>query len=66
MKKIYIIRKYILAEDIHEAISQEASTPIHECYLDEDAVKDLKFTLTGEKKESTVGFDGTLKPLQSN
>ncbi len=43
--KVYIIRKYIVAEDIHDAMAKESTTPIHECFLEEESVKDLTHRL---------------------
>ena len=56
MKKIYVIRKYVFAEDITEALKIEKSSPIHEIYLEEGAIKDLLFTLAG-KDSTKVGFE---------
>ena len=56
MKKIYVIRKYVFAEDITEALKIEKSSPIHEIYLEEGAIKDLLFTLAG-KDPTKVGFE---------
>lgn len=58
MSKVYIIRKYIVAEDIHDAMRQEPSTPIHECFLEEESVKDLTFRLNKATKpvEEQIGF----------
>ena len=56
MKKIYVIRKYVFAEDITEALKVEKSSPIHEIYLEEGAIKDLLFTLAG-KDPTKVGFE---------
>ena len=56
MKKIYVIRKYVFAEDITEALKVEKSSPIHEIYLEEGAIKDLIFTLAG-KDPTKVGFE---------
>ena len=60
MSKVYIIRKYIVAEDIHDAMKQEPSTPIHECFLEEESVKDLTFRLNRKTHEGDdpVGFVG--------
>lgn len=56
MKKIYVVRKYVFAEDIADAIKKEKSSPIHEVYLEEGAIKDLLFTLSG-KDPTKVGFE---------
>lgn len=55
--KVYIIKKYIVAEDIHDAMRQEPSTPIHECFLEEESVKDLTFRLNRETNpDDVIGF----------
>ncbi len=56
MKKIYVVRKYVFAEDIAEALKVEKKSPIHEVYLEEGAIKDLLFTLSG-KDPTKVGFE---------
>ena len=56
MKKIYVVRKYIFAEDVEEAIKLEKKAPIHEVYLEESATKDLLYTLSG-KDPTKLGFN---------
>ena len=58
MKKIYIIRKFIHAENLSEAIKEERVTPIHEVYLEEESIRDLKYTLSGnEIYKPKLGFE---------
>lgn len=58
MKKIYIIRKFIHAEDISEAVKMESKTPIHEVYLEEESIRDLKYTISGnEIYKPKLGFE---------
>lgn len=57
MKKIYIVRKYVSAENLTDAIRQEKKSPIHEVFLEEEAVRDLKFTLTGNESYKPTGFE---------
>lgn len=56
MKKIYVVRKYVFAEDIADALKQEKKSPIHEVYLEEGAIKDLLYTLSG-KDPNSLGFN---------
>lgn len=41
MRKLYIIRKLILANSIREAQKLEKSAPIDEIYLEEQSVKNM-------------------------
>ncbi len=34
--KMYIVRKYIKAKDLKQAIRLEPKTPIHDCWIDND------------------------------
>lgn len=58
MKKIYIVRKYVYAKDIKEALKLEKTTPVHEAFLEANAVDDLKYTLDGKTVEERTGFRG--------
>lgn len=37
MKNIYIIRKYVVASSIPDALKKEKQTPVTDCWLDEQA-----------------------------
>lgn len=34
--KMYIVRKYIKAKDLKQAIRLEPKTPVHDCWIDND------------------------------
>lgn len=36
MKKQYIVRKYILAENLTEVIKLDSKTPVHDAWVDKD------------------------------
>lgn len=38
--KMYIIRKYVKATDVKDAIKKEPSTPVHDLWIDESWQKD--------------------------
>ena len=46
MKKIYTVRKFVVAESIEEAIKKEKKTPPDEIYLDDFDMKMLKEKLS--------------------
>lgn len=50
-KDRYIIRKFIMARSVKEAIKLDAKTPVMECWLDEDWRKEHQMLA------SCVGFD---------
>lgn len=37
---VYILRKFVVASSITEAVRKDSSTPVYEAYLTEDSVKD--------------------------
>lgn len=51
MKKLYITRKYIIAESINEAIRLDKKTQIDDIFLDDDWRKEQN-----NRKESSTGF----------
>lgn len=53
-KNIYIIRKYVLASSITEAIKKDKTTQPHDCWLEENAQKRIIDDMS-EKKEF-LGF----------
>lgn len=58
MKKIYIIRKFVYAENTTEAMKMDSKTPVHEVYLEEESIRDLKYTLSGnEIYKPKLGFE---------
>lgn len=42
MKNIYVVKKYIVARSIKEALSKEKETEPVECWLDENSAKEMK------------------------
>lgn len=42
MKNIYVVKKYIVAESIEEALIKEKETHPVECWLDGHSAKELK------------------------
>jgi hypothetical protein len=50
-KKLYVVRKYILAYSLKEAIELEQKHVVDDCWWDDDHKKS-----TGNKLESAIGF----------
>lgn len=46
-KKLYIVRKYIMANSVQDAIRKDKKEPVDDCWLDDDFKKQLA---------SSVGF----------
>ncbi len=34
-KQLYIVRKYVVAKSLKDALIKEKTTPVHDCWLDE-------------------------------
>lgn len=51
-KKIYIIRKYILANSAKDAISKDKKSPVDDCWVEENTHKE--FLMETQKKQ--IGF----------
>lgn len=51
---IYVVKKYVEAKDIKQAIKKETTTPVHECWLHEDSSK--HFINKSIEKDNQVGF----------
>lgn len=47
-KKIYIVRKFVLAHSIEEALDKEKTIEPDDCYMDEYSIKEHKEDLTNE------------------
>lgn len=58
MKKIYVIRKYILANSVQEAIKKERKAVIDDCFANEDQHKEFLMDL---QKKTITGFKGKKK-----
>ncbi len=50
MTNIYVVKKYIVAESIEEALLKEKETKPVECWLDEHSAKEMKDELIKENK----------------
>lgn len=53
MNKLFVIRKYVLAPSIAEALRREKSTPVTEIFIDADWQKEQN-----NRAESSLGFLG--------
>ena len=53
-KLIYVIRKYILADSLKEAVGLDSKTPVHDAWLQEDSQKAWIERLGGDKEN--MGF----------
>lgn len=51
--KMYIVRKYIKATDVKQALRKEPTTPVHDLYIDSDWQK--------ESLAEAIGFDDGLR-----
>lgn len=40
MKKVYVIRKYVLAENVQEALKLDSQTKVDDCYANDDTHRD--------------------------
>ncbi len=54
MRKVFVIKKYIVADNIQEALGYDKNAPVHECYLEETSTKMLIEELS--ETNITVGF----------
>jgi len=54
MKKIYIIRKYVLASSADEAIRLSKRKPVDDCWAEDDTHKEHLRELL--KRENSLGF----------
>lgn len=51
MKDRYIIRKYVMAKSVSGALRKEKSTPVHDCWIDDEWKKNH------EELASCIGFE---------
>lgn len=54
MKKVFIIRKYVLAETAEQAMKLEKKVPVHDCWVEESSLKDSIAAL--QKDPNKIGF----------
>ena len=55
MKKVYIVRKYILANSVGEALRKEKKHKPDDAYVEEKSINNFIENLT-KPKESPIGF----------
>lgn len=56
MKKIYVIRKYIVASSAKEVIKKEYKHPVDDVFIDDTtSLKEVLFEQTNGKKDN-IGF----------
>lgn len=55
MKNIYIVRKYVLANNINDALKKEKHLQAQDCWMDENSTKNYTETLIENHKKKT-GF----------
>lgn len=55
MKKIFVIRKYVLAKNAKEAMKLDFKTPIDDCYAHDDTHREF---LLDMQKNEIEGFRG--------
>lgn len=58
MKKIYVIRKFILASSVQEAIKKEKNAVIDDCFANEDQHREFLMDL---QKKTVAGFKAKKK-----
>ena len=65
MQKVYVTKKYILANSALEAIQLEKNLPVDDCWAEEDTHKD--FLKDKQKNGNPVGFQSSpqIKELTS-
>jgi hypothetical protein len=54
MKKIYVVRKYVLANSAEEAMKLSKRKPIDDCWAEDDTHKEILREMV--KKENKIGF----------
>lgn len=55
--RIYIIKKYVVAENAADAIKKEKNVPVHDVWLEENSAKDvIADTIADIKKKTRLGF----------
>lgn len=62
MKKVYIVRKYILAKSVKEAIRLEKKREVDDCWAEEKSLSTFIENITPKVVENPVGFKN--KPLK--
>lgn len=57
IKKVYIIRKYILASSAGEAIRKEKQHGVDDCWAEEKSLNSFIERLTPKPEEKPMGFN---------
>ena len=55
MRKIYVVRKYVVASSVEEALQKEKKTPVDDCWLEEQTQKDWLEEKSGKHLQK-IGF----------
>lgn len=53
-RKVFVLRKFVTAETIEEAIRLDQNVPVHECYLNDHSLKQFAEEIL--VPASTAGF----------
>ena len=59
MKKqyLFIVRKYVIASNVKDAIKHEGNYPVHDLWLEESSAKDhIATTMEAVKRKGGMGF----------
>jgi len=54
-KRVYVVRKYIVATSAKDAILKDKSTPVHDCWLEENSQKEMVNEISVKQRER-IGF----------
>lgn len=54
--KIFIVRKYVIADTIEEAIKLESNTPVHDCWVEDTSLKNSIEQLGKLDPKDRIGF----------
>lgn len=57
MKRLYILRKFVVANSAKDAIKNEKYFPVHDVWLEEKSSNEvIQETIQNIKKSNTIGF----------
>lgn len=57
MKKVYIVRKYIVAESVAEALRKEKKTKVDDCWAEEKTLNQFIENLVKPPEKKPCGFE---------
>lgn len=60
MKKVYIVRKYVVAKSVQEALKKEKKQAPDDCYIDQKSLDNFVDNLT-KPIDPPMGFKGKTK-----